>query len=542
MQPADTEQPREDGAPPAVVTRRSEVSLVWLIPLVAALIAAWLLYRSVTESGPDITIGFASGEGLAAGKTTIRYKDVEIGKVRTVALTADLSGVRVTAELAPGSERYLTERTRFWVVRARVAAGEVSGLGTLLGGAYIAIDPITEGKPRREFTGLEQPPVVTFQEPGRRFRLVSDSLGALTVGAPVYYRQIKVGQVADFQLTEAGTIAAEVFVRSPHDERVREETRFWDASGVDVTVDATGLQIDTVSLTSILLGGVAFDTPSGLAASPRADAGHEFVLYRNERATRERKYTVKRYYEVHFDQSLRGLHVGAPVEFRGLRLGQVVDIQVTQDPATHRISMPVLLELEPERLLRGQRRVDTDASLRALVGQGLRAQLASGNLLTGQKLVALDFFTEAAPAEIATGGKHPVLPSIGSPLAEIESDLAGVASKLNDVNWDRIGADLERAAGGIADLVDSAELRGMLQELAALAADLQRNASPALAATLRDAQRTLATAREVIAADSATRAEMNRLLIEAADAARAVRMIAEYLEQHPEALLHGKGD
>jgi paraquat-inducible protein B len=543
MNPIDDSTTPAAEAPEAVVQEKSGFSLVWLIPIVAALIGAWLVYKHITETGPTITISFETGAGLTAGKTKIKFKDVEVGTVQSIDLKEDLSGVLVTAELGKDSKPYLTEKTRFWVVRARVAAGEVTGLGTLLGGAHIAMDPVAEGEPAREFVGLEQAPVVTFDEPGRRFRLVSETLGSLNVGAPIYYRQIRVGQVADYRLTEAGTIEADIFIHAPHDERVRRASRFWDASGIDVTVDATGIQVNTVSLASILAGGIAFNTPSSESASPRADEHDEFVLYPSERATRERKYAIKRNYRVIFDQSLRGLSVGAPVEFRGLRLGQVVDIDVTVDPTSYAISMPVLLEIEPERLTPlAAEESDAIQGLRALVARGLRAQLASGNLITGQKFVALDFFPQAEPAELDMSGEYPIVPSIRSPLAEISNDVASIVNKLNTVPWDQIGADVGRTADGIADLVGSEELRNMLRELAELARDLQQNVSPALAAALQDAQRTLESARNVIDADSATRTEMNRLLIEAADAARAVRMIAEYLEQHPEALLRGKGE
>ena len=248
--------------PEAVVQTRSRISLVWLIPLVAAAIGAWLAYKAYSEQGPEIAISFKTAEGLQAGKTKLRYKQVEFGVVERIELSPDISKVIVTARLEKGSEKFLTDKTRFWVERARVSAGSVQGLGTLLGGAYIGIDPVATGKPTNEFTGLEVPPVVTAGEPGRHFMLHAKELGSVEVGAPVYFRQIRVGEVVSYVLDDSGaSVDIQIFVEAPHDQRVRENTRFWNASGVNVSLGAGGLQIDTASLTSILIGGIAFENP-----------------------------------------------------------------------------------------------------------------------------------------------------------------------------------------------------------------------------------------------------------------------------------------
>ena len=263
--------------PDAVVsTRRRQISIVWVVPLVALLIGAWLVYKAISEKGPTITIAFKSAEGLEAGKTKIKYKDVELGQVTEINLSSDLSHVVVTAELVKATENFLTANTRFWVVRARVAAGEVSGLGTIFSGAYIALDPGKTGLPASHFVGLETPPVVTTDLPGRPLHPEGLNPGLPGYRPPVYYRQIKVGQVVGYKLEEDGrAVTVKIFVNAPFDKFVYKNTRFWNASGLDVAVDASGIRVNTESIVTILIGGIAFDTPANLEpggpAEPEAD-------------------------------------------------------------------------------------------------------------------------------------------------------------------------------------------------------------------------------------------------------------------------------
>ena len=273
MNEKKTEQASLDAAPKAVVKTKRSFSIVWLVPLVALVIAGWLGFKALTEKGPTITITFETAEGLEAGKTKIKFKDVEMGQVDAILLSEDLSHVVLTANLVKGAEKYLSDKTRFWVVRARVAAGEVSGLGTLLAGAYIGMEP-KEGKPARAFKGLEVPPIITEGLPGRHFVLRASKLGSLDINAPIYYRQIKAGQVVAYEMEKDGqAILIKVFIHAPFDALVRENTRFWNASGLDVAMDASGIRINTESLLSIVSGGVAFETPANLEPGGPAKRG-----------------------------------------------------------------------------------------------------------------------------------------------------------------------------------------------------------------------------------------------------------------------------
>ena len=221
MNEENNNAPDLQSLPEAVVQRKKQISIVWLVPVVAILIGGWLAYKGLTEKGPMVTISFESAEGLEAGKTKLKYKDVEVGQVQTIRFNADLSRVLVTAELVKEAEPYLTENTRFWVVRPRVTASGVSGLGTLFSGAYIGMDPGKEGRPARSFEGLEIPPLVTRDMPGRDFILRATALGSLDIGSPVYYRQIQVGQVTGYELDkEAQSLSIKVFINAPHDALV----------------------------------------------------------------------------------------------------------------------------------------------------------------------------------------------------------------------------------------------------------------------------------------------------------------------------------
>ncbi len=294
--------------------RKRRISIVWLVPLIALAIGGWLVYKALSEKGPTVTITFNSAAGLEAGKTKIKYKEVELGQVVSIELDDKLSQVIVTAELVKQAEKFVSQNTRFWVVRARVEAGSVSGLGTLFSGAYIGLDPGKPGKPATRFQGLEVPPVVTVDLPGSHFVLRASSLGSLNVGAPVYFRRIEVGQVVSYQLDEDGqAVTIQVFIHDPHHQLVRKNTRFWNASGLDVAIGADGIRVDTESFVSMMVGGIAFDTPANMEPGEPAEENDVFDLYKNRASISEKTYARKTRWLLHFDSGVRGLKTGAPV-------------------------------------------------------------------------------------------------------------------------------------------------------------------------------------------------------------------------------------
>jgi paraquat-inducible protein B len=540
--------------PEAVVRKtKRQISLVWVVPIVAVLIGGWLVFKAISEKGPEITITFKSAEGLEAGKTKITYKDVQIGQVTEIRIGADLSHIVVKAELTKESAGVLTENTRFWVVRARLSASAVYGLGTVFSGAYIAVDPGKPGKPARNFTGLEEPPVVTTGLPGRHFTLQAERRGSIEVGAPVYYRQIRVGEVVAYNLAVDGTqVIAKIFVHAPYHSFVRKNSRFWNASGLDVKLDATGITVNTESLISILVGGIAFDIVEGFEA-PGEPAGESetFRLYNTREEAQEKVYLTKTFFLLYFNESVRGLSPGAPVEFRGIPIGQVVDVSLEFDRQKQEFKIPVLIATEPERIFASSDLPDgmtREKTLDFLVEKGLRAQLQTGNFLTGQKFVALDMFPAATPASVQRKGKYPEVPTMPTPLGEIGTKLTQLVTKMEKLPIEQIGSDLHDTIKGAKRITTSPELseslkslNATLKELNLLTADLRTRVTPEFSATLEQARKSLSSAEASLNADSALQFRLNSALEELAGAARALRVLADYVERNPDALIFGKG-
>jgi paraquat-inducible protein B len=546
--------PSEHDRPEARVVKADRISLVWLLPILALAVGGWLAYKTWSEQGPTITISFKSAAGLQAGKTKVKFKDVEIGQVSAIRVTDGLDGVEVEAQLTSGSAHYLTDKTRFWVARPRVTASQVSGLETLLSGAYIAIDPVTEGQSTRHFEGLVDPPVITTDEPGTRFRLRSPTLGSLNLGSPVYFRHIQVGQVVNYELdNDGGAVTIDVFVTKPHDRLVFVNTRFWNASGIDVSLSADGVTVDTESLLSLVLGGIAFDTPRMIETKGApATADQFFPLYSNRRAAHERIYLNKQRYLMLFSGSVRGLSVGAPVLLHGIQVGEVLDIQLRFDPNRLSFSIPVLIEIEPERITvdEGVERalVNNSDLLKQLVASGMRGQLQTGNLLTGQLHVDLDFHPDAPSATLGKQGGYTVLPTVPAPIEAVATKVKNILAKIEAFPLEHIGDDLTAILARTRGLVEAeqpqqalTDLEQTIADLRSLAGQLDATMAPELTRLLRQADQTVANVNGLIGPEGPLSGETLRTMRDFGAAARSIRTFADYLDRHPEALIRGKG-
>lgn len=546
-----------DDVPRPVIRPPRQFGLVWLIPMVAALVGGWLAIKALSESGPTIEIAFKSASGLESGKTKIKYKDVEIGKVQSIHLSADLSRVTMTAAMVKEVEDYLTENTRFWVVRARVAAGQVSGLETLLSGAYIAMDPGQPGEASRAFIGLEEPPAVTMDTPGTYFNLRAQKLGSLDINSPVYYRQLKVGQVVSYEMTPDGSaVNIRIFINAPHDQRVHQNTRFWDAGGLDVTMDTEGLKINTESILSLLIGGIAFETPMNLMPGEKAKKDQTFPLYASRDQTEEPIYTQKSYFIAYFDESVRGLNKGAPVEFRGIKIGQVMDVQLEFMEEKMAFRIPVLMAIEPERIAtRGELKTDRSVLVGKLVEKGLRAQLRTASLLTGQLYVNLSTFPKAPARKLAHAGQYPVIPTIPGATEEITASIARFTNELEKVPVAQIGRDLSATMNRLNKLVSAAEAQQVvenlgksLDQLQRFSASLNNHAAPQMNAALDQLEQVLAQTKQTLAAaehmvegSGPMTYNLQEMTTELTKAARAIAVLADYLQRHPESIVFGKG-
>jgi paraquat-inducible protein B len=573
------------GLPQAAVVprRRARISVVWVIPILAAVVAIGIAVQRIVNEGPSITIVFKAAEGIEAGKTFVKYKDVNIGQVTAVDLSKDHTKVEVKAKIAKSAAGLMVEDARFWVVEPRVTLSGVSGLGTLLSGNYIGFEVGKSDKPQRKFVGIETPPIITGGQPGRSFVLKASNLGSLGIGSPLYYRRLQAGQVVAYDLAADGqAVDLQIFITAPYDRFVTPETRFWNASGVDVAVGAGGVEVRTESLVALIAGGVAFDTPSFAAKGEPATANTVFTLYPDRAVALKAPESIAVRYVLYFNESLRGLTAGAPVTLLGLPAGEVTAVGLELDPTTANLRGRVEVVSYPERLIgrlgaaqaaAGQSLTQNEAQRRALFQRlieqrGLRAQLRSGNLLTGQLYVAFDYFPGAPKAKVDWSQAVPVLPVVPSTVADLEAKLSGIVAKLDRLPYEAIGTDLTKAL---------ATLNGTLQEASRMLARVDADVMPELKTTLAAVQRTLttvdgvlkdgvtgtlgqvnatleevrrplATADAVLKNTDATllgqsapvQQELREALQEITRAARSLRDLMDYLERHPDSLLRGK--
>ena len=550
--PAPAPPPAPSDLPRPAIARRAHYSLwlVWLVPLVAVIIGVTLGARSILNRGPTITIYFHNSEGIEANKTHIKYKDVDVGIVRRVTLTKDHRQVEVDAEMRgnSGIEAMLVADTRFWVVRPRIGAAGVSGMGTVLSGAYIGIDAGRSTAEKREFEGLDVQPAITADVPGRQFTLVSDDLGSLDIGAPIFLRRVPVGQVLAYAMLPDGRhIRFTIFITAPYDRFVTTHSRFWHASGVDVDLGAQGLHVQTQSVVSVLSGGIAFqdqpdpDTPATLGPPPEAPEGTQFKLYAQMGDALKVPDSQGFDYRLMFASSVRGLALGAPVEYRGLPIGEVTRIAVDGKPGEDNPEPKIAVDVRvyPRRLpvinKSGPEDMTLDDQKRRLdpmVKRGFRAQLKSGSLLTGQLYVSLDFVKDTPPARIDWRTSPPTLPTAQGSLDSLQDSLASLARKLDAVPYDQLASDLHK------DLVD---LDASLKHVDALVQHLDTGVVPEAKDTLADARKAVEDLRKTLGTvDQTVGPQATSALGEVSKAATSLKALADYLERHPESLLKGK--
>ncbi|MGO4699688.1 PqiB family protein [Dyella sp. 2RAB6] len=532
-----TEQQTPSDLPEPVIHKpRINASFVWLIPVLAALVGLSLVINAWLEAGPKITISFQSAEGLDPGKTPVKYKNVVIGRVTSVTLAKDRSHVTAKVSLEKSAEGFATADTRFWVVRPRIGLGGVSGIDTLLSGAFIGADVGESKESRDEFTGLEEPPAVTHGAPGKTFKLHTDDLGSLDIGSPVYYRRIQVGRVVTYQLDKDGKgVSLQIFVDGPNDEFVSKSSRFWNASGVDVSVGADGIKLNTQSLATVLAGGVAFGAPLGPHDETPADQGAEFRLFGDQTTAMAPPDGEPRYIRMRFDQSLRGLKVDAPVEFLGVPFGRVVSINLDFDEKTQTFPVVVGAVVYPQRLGRAHDKLAAlakargdDAQLSQMMGRliehGLRAQARSGNLLTGQLYIALDFVPKAPKVPYDPAGKPLEIPTVPGSFDKLQEQMAEIVDKIQKIPFDSIGENVNSTL---------AELNRTLKQV-------NNDVLPEFKATLQGAQQTMGNANNALSADSPLQQNLGGTMQEMQRTVRSLRVLTDYLGAHPDALLRGR--
>ena len=546
----------------ATVRRSRRVSAMWLIPLIAVAIGGWLAWDTLSKKGPIITLSFETAEGLQAGQSQLKFKDIVLGTVQDLELTPDHSHVLVKIATTRQAEPLLTDTTIFWVVKPRLFAGNLSGLGTLLSGAYVGMLPgTTAGKPQHVFVGREDPPVLETNVPGHSFLLRASRVGSISVGSPIFFRDLDVGTVLGWDITNmARTVTIHAFVRAPYDSYVNDETRFWDASGVSLQLAGSGVSVQMESLRALLLGGIAFDTPDDKAQAPISAESHLFPLFKDRETADAASYSRQIPAVAYFGGSVQGLGPGSEVTIHGLVVGHVTAVQLGYDPAKHAIVAPVHFEVQPERVVGIGNQVFRTAAeaVDALVKQGMRATLQSANLLTGQKMVALEFVPDAPPATVTMESGSFVIPSAdGGGLAGLAGSATELLTKVNSIPFDQIGKSLNGILQAGNDAANSAQLRQTLIELAAaitsvkdLASNMDHDLSPAmrqLSPIVANLQATVTSANLLVKSldsgyghDTKFNRDLERLLTQANEAVTSIRSLADTLSRNPEALIKGR--
>ena len=298
---------------PADSKPKRGLSAIWLLPLIALAVAAWLLYQNINNTGLSITVAFDNGSGISVGKTPVMYQGINVGQVKSLQLDDDLEGVTATIELSEQIAPLIRKNTAFWLVKPQISLSGVSGLDTLVAGNYISFQP-GDGDPAERFTALREPPALNSNLPGLRLILEAESLGSLSVGAPILYQQIDVGDIESYQLSKTG-IEVNLRINPQYQHLVNSSSRFWQQSGLKVNAGLQGIDIDAGSIASILAGGIAFETPT-MTAEP-VDSDSRFHLF----TTRERAKGSK-VVEVYF-RNPDGLSVGSNIRLLGMDIGKV---------------------------------------------------------------------------------------------------------------------------------------------------------------------------------------------------------------------------
>jgi paraquat-inducible protein B len=534
MSEAPTPESSRELPTPAVRNRRWLPRLVWVVPIAAAVIGISLLVRNWENTGPRISISFLNGEGVQVGKTLVKYRDVTVGHVSGVVLSADHQTVLVSADLSKDAASLLKADTQFWVVRPRIGMGSVSGLETLLSGVYIGMKTGASGASARKFVGLESPPPLSHGPRGRELPLHAARAGSLAIGAPVYFRQFQVGRVIDENLLSDGSTRVTVFVEAPYDGFVKPVTRFWSASGVNIRLGADGLIVQTESLAAVLAGGIAFDDGPAEAIPTATGISGEFTLYKSEAEAMAPPDGDPHYVRMRFAQALRGLEAGAPVEFVGVNIGSVVAVDLGYRPRDRSFPVIVTAKLYPRRMgqayeaLAAQGKTESEETLAEFVGtlvnRGLRAQPRSGSLLTGKLYIALDFLPASPPATFDASVRPLELPTVNGAYQELEANIVRMVKKVNDLPLEQIATHLD---------TDLRDLHGTLNAL-------HNRVLPSAVDTLSALHTTLDSADRTLDVESPLQRSLTETLSETRSTLQAVRELADYLDRHPDALLHGR--
>ncbi len=524
-----------------LMTNVRSMSPVWFVPLVALLIAMWLAFRAWQAGGPHIVVVFDDATGMSVGKTLVRYRDVVVGQVKDIKLSEDFEKVSVHIEMDHDIDELISENSRFWVVTPRITLGGVSGLETLVSGVNIEMDPGEAGEPRSSFIGLNEPPGVRSYEQGTQYRLRADTLGALDIGSPIYHRQVRVGEVTRYQLLpDEGQVEIRIFIDAPYNALIRNNTDFWNVSGIGAELGAKGVKLKVESLVSVIAGGLAFSTPPSLGEKQKlAKADRRFYLFEDEDAVNEGALSLSYPFLLRFGSSVRGLTAGAPVEFRGIQVGKVqnVGLEYAFD-ATRKVD--VIIAIQPERIDpdRTPSKDELVELLEELVAEGMVARLKPKNILTGSLYV--DLVPESGKGgSLQKVGIYTELPTADSEYAQIARRLRDFVGKVQDLPIETIGKNVDGSLAGLKRMIDDLNSAQIVGDIDSLVEGL-RGSNSSLSTTMKELEGTLKSIDGSVAPDSPLHYRLNDMLGNVSDAAKSLEELADELTRNPNALIVGK--
>lgn len=509
--------------------------------MVAVAIGGWLAWDTWSKEGPTIQVSFDTAEGLQAGQSQLKYKDIVFGTVKSLVLSDDRTRVVVTVETTRQAAPLLTDGTIFWVVKPRLFAGSISGLETLVSGSYIGmLPPQKAGEFKSKFTGQEDPPILPVYVPGRTFQVKSHRIGSISLGSPIFYRDLAVGEVLGWEIADmVENVTIHAFIRAPYDRYVDDQTRFWNASGISLKLGPAGLDVQVESLKALILGGIAFETPATEKHAAPVAEDRVFPLFANREEANSASYTRVMSAVSYFSESVSGLAAGSEVRMRGLKIGEVTDVRLSADPAKGTIVAVVHYQIQPERIVGvGKRIYKTDAeAASALLDKGLRATLDSASLITGQQTVALEFVADAPRAAVTMESGDFVVPTTeGGGFSGLASSANAVLNKVNAMPFAQIGAHLAAMLTSAQDLVQkfNAGASPAAKQLPEITATLEK--------ALTNVNKLAVSVEGGYGDNTKFHRDLDRLLMQTDESVRSLRSLTDLLTRHPEALIKGRAE
>lgn len=530
-------------------TPKKRFGFLWLLPLSALGVALWLAFDRHQQLGEQITIHFKNADGLEAGKTQIRYKDLTIGTVTDLALASDLSHVIATAQMSRTAAPLLKKDSQFWVVRANIDSSGISGLNTLLSGSYISVSEGVSNEKSRVFEGLNNPPLIKNSAAGLRITLTTPNIRGLRVGSSIYHRGIVVGQIESINLDPSQeNITLSAFIHAPYHTLINSNTRFFNISGIEASLSSSGANIRMQSLQSLIFGGISFNTPKNLLNQPKpADSQTPFVLYANETASQQKISTHPEHYILYFEDNIRGLKMGASVNFNGLDVGKVIDIRVIYDDERHLAVTPVLVELEPELI----ERLEDQSALplfEELIHTGLHASLETGNLLTGDKYIKLSLLDKKGEQALAQDTYTPylIMPTQNGGISKITDEAAEILNRIKKLPIEPLLANASNLLGNLERLTADEGFQNLPESLQNTLLSYQKlgksgektinDVNKQLSALLTQLKQTLDT----FSPESNLRYQLQETLQAVEKTAKSVDTLLRKLNNKPNALIFGE--